>query len=101
MTYAVLFRHSAERDAERAQDWYALHAPDQEARFIDDLAATVDLIRRSPHAFRTLRQDARRAAMKVFPYMIWYRVHEDRRIIEVIAVVHGRQDGERLQDRLA
>lgn len=50
MSYAVLFRYAAERDAERAQDWY--------------------------------------------------RVHDEHQVIEVLAVVHERQDGKRLQSRL-
>lgn len=100
MSYAVLFRYAAERDAERAQDWYALHAPEQVDRFADDLAATVASIRQSPLGFRILRRNARRAALKVFPYLVWYRVHDEHQVIEVLAVVHERQDGERLQSRL-
>lgn len=100
MSYSVLFRDNAERDAERAQDWYVLHALEQVDRFVDDLAATVTSILHSPYAFRILRRDARRAALKIFPYLVWYRIHDEHQVIEVLAVVHERQDGERLQSRL-
>jgi len=46
--YATLLRDSAERDIQHAQDWHSLNALDQVDRFIDDLAATVSSIRRSP-----------------------------------------------------
>lgn len=100
MTYSVLFRHNAERDVEGAQDWYVLNAPHQVNRFVDDLAATIASIRTSPHAFRLLRGDARRAALKVFPYLVWYRYHDDLKVIEIVALVHQRQDPSRLQVRI-
>ncbi|EXJ51471.1 MULTISPECIES: type II toxin-antitoxin system RelE/ParE family toxin [unclassified Microbacterium] len=100
MSYSVLFRHNAERDAERAQDWYSLHAPEQVDRFTDDLAATITSIRQSPYAFRVLRRDARRAALRIFPYLVWYRIHDELQVIEVLAVVHQRQEHERLQSHL-
>lgn len=100
MTYSVLFRHNAERDAERAQDWYALNAPHQVDRFVDDLAATITSIRESPHAFRLLRGDARRAGLKVFPYLVWYRCHDGLEVIEVLALMHERQDPSLLRTRL-
>lgn len=100
MSYSVLFRRDAERDAEHAQDWYALHAPEQVDRFVDDLAATVTSIRHSPRAFRVLRRDARRAALRSFPYLVWYRVREELQVVEVLAVVHQRQEHERLRRRL-
>lgn len=100
MSYTALFRYAAERDARRARDWYSLHAPEQVDRFVDDLAATVGSIRQSPNAFRVLRGDARRAALRVFPYLVWYRCHDELNVIEVLAVVHERQDSGRLRSRL-
>ncbi|PZU49579.1 MAG: hypothetical protein DI566_00330 [Microbacterium sp.] len=104
VTHTVLFREDAERDTQRALDWYSLHAPMQVGPFIDDLAATVSAIRDSPHSFRVLHRDARRAALKIFPYLIWYRIHDDAQVVEVVvevvAVVHQRQDGAQFRTRL-
>jgi hypothetical protein len=41
LTYSVHIRADAERDMERAQDWYAVEAPDQVDRFADELAAVI------------------------------------------------------------
>ena len=100
MTHTVLVRAEAERDAERALDWYSLHAPRQVDRFIDEPARTVAAIRDSPHSFRVLHRDARRAALKIFPYLIWYRIHDEAQVVEVVAVVHQRQDGAQFRTRL-
>lgn len=34
----------------------------------------------------------RRVHLRVFPYEFWYLVHEDLEIVEVVALVHDRQD---------
>ena len=99
--YSTLFRESAELDIQRAQDWYALNALDQVDRFIDDLGVAVAAIRRSPHAFRPLRGDARRVALKTFPYLLWYRCHDELSIVEFIALVHQRQDPAGFNPRLS
>jgi len=100
LTYTVLIRPSAERDAVHAQDWYLANAPEQVDRFIDELAAMIDRVQQHPHAFRQLRGDARRAALRVFPYQIWYRCHDDHEVIEVLAIVHARRDLARMLGRL-
>lgn len=100
MTFSVLIRASARRDIDRAQDWYSEHAPEQVTRFLDQFAAAIDRVRSSPHAFPPLKRDARRATLRVFPYEVWYRAHDELRVIEVLALVHERQDPGRLGDRL-
>jgi plasmid stabilization system protein ParE len=100
LTYTVLFRPDAERDVEGAQDWYLLHAPEQADRFLDDLTETISSIHRWPRGYRALRRDARRATLRVFPYLVWFRVHEDEHVIEVLAVIHERQDAHRFRGRL-
>lgn len=100
MTYSVLVRSSAERDIEHALDWYAEHAPEQVDRFVDELAAVVERIKDYPRSFRPLRREARRAPLRVFPYLLWYRCLDEVEIIEILALVHGRQDTGQLQDRL-
>lgn len=100
MTYSVLVRSGAERDIEEALDWYSANAPEQAGRFIDELAAAIKRVREHPYASRMLRGDARRAALRVFPYQIWYQNHDDQQVVEVLAVVHARRDLARLRDRL-
>jgi plasmid stabilization system protein ParE len=78
-----------------------LNAPQQVERFIDDLTTTINRARSHPHVFAPLRREARRASLKVFPYQIWYRTHDELEVLEVLAVVHDRQDPGKLQERLS
>lgn len=94
-----MVRDAARQDISRAEAWYLEHAPDHVGRFLDQLAMTVRLIRDNPALFRPLRHDARRATLQVFPYSVWYRVLDDLRVVEVLALVHERQDPETLISR--
>lgn len=92
MTYRALLAAAAEADLGRAVLWYQDHAPEQAGRLIDDYEAAVTRVCEFPHAAPMLRPDARRTALKVFPYQLWYYCHDSERIIEVVAIVHNRQD---------
>ena len=82
------------------QDWYAVEAPEQVERFADDLAAAVERIRARPLLFAALRQEVRRSHLNVFPHEVWYLVHEERRVVGVVALVHDRQDPSLLATQL-
>jgi len=100
VTFSVLVRASARQDIEHAQAWYAEHAPEQVPRFVEQLAAAIQRVREHPHAHRFHREDARRATLRVFPYSLWFRAHDESQVVEVLALVHERQDPGRLGDRL-
>lgn len=100
MSYPVLFRSLAEQDTRQAIEWYELHAPDQIERFIEDLDSTITRMRSSPLLFRTQHANARRAPLERFPYLVWYRILAEPKVIEVLAVVHERQGHERFSGRL-
>lgn len=100
MTYSVVIRRAAERDIERALDWYRDHAPDQVGRFASEFEAFVERIQGNPRSFRPLRGGARRGMLRVFPYKVWFRCLDEARLVEVLAVIHARQDATRLDDRL-
>lgn len=83
-----------------AAAWYASQAPAQAGRLIDQWALTIKRIRDFPRAFAPLRREARRVAVPNFPYQVWYRVHDDDEVVEVLAVVHGRRDRAAFEERL-
>jgi len=50
--------------------------------------------------FAALRQETRRSHLNVFPHEVWYLVHEELQLVEVVALVHDRQDPSLLATRL-
>lgn len=100
MTFAVSLNAAAQQDFYRAQAYYDTEAPHETARFVDEFFTTARRLTAFPHLSPELRHGARRANLRVFPYQLWYRVRDDASIVEIIAVLHHRQDSEQLNDRL-
>jgi plasmid stabilization system protein ParE len=76
----------------RALDWYAVEAPEQVERFERELDRAVLRIVEHPLLPAVLVASARRMHLNVFPYELWYLVHEHLELIEIVALVHDRQE---------
>lgn len=100
MTYSVRLAPNARRDRDRVLAWYDAAAPDQTERFIDDFYVLARRLEDFPHSGPVIRREARRVSLHVFPYQLWYRVHDDVRVVEIIAVLHHSQDPGRMRERL-
>lgn len=100
MTYAVRIRVDAERDIQQATAWYATEAPEQVSRFKAALRAAADRAAWRPMLTAVVRADARRIHLDAFPYAIYYLVHEQLETIEVVALVHDREDPSPKRTRL-
>lgn len=100
MTHRVVVRPAAEQDITDAADWYATQAPEQLDRFIDEIDAVVGRIAESPRLFRTVHQNVRRAALRVFPYLVWFILDDEADVVRVLAVTHFRRDPAFVRSRL-
>lgn len=92
MTLKVLVTAEAEEDFLVARSWYEANAPDQVVRLLGELDAVIERIRLFPSSFAPVYREARRVRLRVFPYQLWFRLLESRGVIEVVALVHVRQD---------
>ncbi len=100
MTFSIRLAANARRDFYRAQEYYDAKAPDQTERFITEFFATARRLADFPYSGPELRAGARRANLHVFPYQLWYRVRDETLEIEVIALLHHRQDSAEFRARL-
>lgn len=100
MTFVVRFRVDAQHDFNRALAYYAAEVPHETERFIDEAFTAAGRLAQFPYSSPELRRDARRANLRVFPYQLWYRVHDEAEVVEIIAVLHHRQDSARFAGRL-
>jgi len=39
-----------------------------------------------------VRQEVGRSHLNVFPHELWYLVHEELQLVEIVALVHDRQN---------
>lgn len=100
MTYRVRLTRNAQRDRDRILAWYDAQAPDQSERFVDEFYSTARRLEDFPRSSPELRGEARRANLRVFPYQLWHRIHDEAQEVEIIAVLHHRQDSAEFADRL-
>lgn len=100
MTFRVRLSLKAQRDRDLVLAWYDVEAPDQSELFIDEFYAMARRLEDYPHAGAVVRDGARRISLQVFPYQLWYRVHDQARVVEIIALLHHRRDPESLSERL-
>ena len=83
------FHPDARTDVLEAYDWYAERSQVAADEFQEELQRAGIAIQRSPQLWGNYLHGTRQYLMKRFPYIVVYRLTEDR--IEIIAVIHGRR----------
>jgi plasmid stabilization system protein ParE len=94
----ILYRVEAEADVAKARRWYENQKPGLGRTFQAALRRAEDLLKRHPSAFPIAHADFRRFVLRQFPYTVYYRSLDDERL-EVVAVLHQRQDEHMLEAR--
>lgn len=89
----------AKRDVKKAYQWYEEQKLGLGEVFLERVEECLESIRRSPKAFQVISKDARRAIVKQFPYVIFYRI--EAKAIYVYSVFHTSQNSQRWMDRSA
>jgi toxin ParE1/3/4 len=93
-----LIRRQAEKDIDKAFDWYERQRVGLGREFLREVRIMMDEIIRRPESFPIYYRNARRALVHRFPYKIFFVVEPN--LIAVVAVFHGRQSERRLRGRL-
>jgi plasmid stabilization system protein ParE len=87
--FSLQISPDAVAEARAARLWYAERSEKAGAGFVGELDAAIESIRDAPERWPVYVHGTRRFRMRRFPYLVVYRLIEDR--IEVIAVQHGRR----------
>jgi len=88
---------AARQELEEAFAFYEQEQPGLGRRFLDEVQACRDLIKRLPEAWHPLGNGLRRCRLRHFPYGLIYRVQGVR--LEIIAVAHLHRAPEYWCDR--
>jgi plasmid stabilization system protein ParE len=89
---------AAKRDLKQAYEWYEEQRSGLGEVFLERIEECLNAIARSPQAFQLVTNDARRAIVKQFPYVIIYRV--EGKTVYVYSVFHTSQHPQKWMDRL-
>lgn len=98
MTVPVLLRRAAELDLVAIEDWYDTQRQGLGREFREAVDAVIERISDNPLAYQERYRGARRAVLRRFPYVLWYRVVEN--FVVVLACAHGSRDPRVIRARL-
>ncbi len=98
MTARILLRRAAELDLAGIEDWYEAQQTGLGAEFREAVDELFQHIGDNPLACPERYRANRRAIVRRFPYVVWYRLREGDAII--LACVHGRRDPRLARKRL-
>lgn len=88
MSFNVQVRRSAELDVAAAQIWYETQRIGLGSEFYLEVAQVIARLTDSPFIYQAVYRDVRRAVVRRFTYLIWYRVlGED---VRVLACTHSK-----------
>jgi toxin ParE1/3/4 len=97
MSWVVVFRRAAEIDLESAIDWYESHKQGLGRELLFAVDKSVHAILQDPEKLEIVYKDVRRAFVRRFPYVLYYKL-EDERII-ILSVFHERRNPEIWMER--
>lgn len=82
----LVFRPHVERELDTAANWYEEQQPGLRERFLYEVGETLSRIEENPRSFPVVHLDIRRAAVRRFPYGVFYSLIQGD--AHVLAVVH-------------
>jgi len=97
MSLPVVLRHHAAEELLAACDYLEAQREGLSIRLIGEVRRVIDRISTHPELHGIVLKDIRRAAVRRFPYSVFYRVTPAR--IDVLAVFHDSRDPSEWQRR--
>jgi len=92
MPYKVVISPIAKKNVKESVDFYCKYAPPKiAANFVVEYERALSTLKKNPH-FRVYYRDFRGYPFKKYPYIIFYQINEDEKIVLVKAVFHTSQD---------
>ena len=97
MTRTFVLRPQALRDTQAAKRWYDEQKAGLGDRFSKAVLEAIERVRSNPEFFRRVYGEIRRAAVRDFPYGVYFRLDADQ--LTILSVMHGRRHPRRWQSR--
>jgi plasmid stabilization system protein ParE len=87
--YRLLFTEEALTDLANIIDFIAEEDPESASRFGTALLDHIELLKRFPRIGSPVRKSRSVRTLVHSPILVFYEVHDDRRIVEVLYLRHG------------
>ena len=94
----MIISSEAEDDLADARRWYDRQRDGLGTDFVECVEKTFQKVAALPEVHEPVYQDVRRAVVRRFPYIVYYRLVDGE--VVVIAVMHGRRHQRHWQSRI-
>jgi ParE toxin of type II toxin-antitoxin system, parDE len=91
MNYKIVIIDDAKAEYRKSFDWYKDINPILAKRFYSSFKESLAIIKENPLLFQIRYDDVRIVVFSTFPYLIHYRIHKNRIVIE--SICHSSKDG--------
>ena len=92
MSYQLLLSDKANSELLEAAIWYEQKVDGLGARFKEVIGRKLHLIRQFPERYPTRKANFREAPVRLFPYLIIYKVYKRKKEIVVYSIFHSRRN---------
>jgi len=96
MSYSLVLLSYAVQDLQEAYDWYKTKNKDLALRFYDEVDHYINFIKKNPLSFYIRSNGFRQAPLKIFPFLIIYKVKKNQ--ILIYSIFHTSKNPLRLDD---
>lgn len=100
VTYAVALHANAQRDLADIEAYYEENVPHETERCLDAIERALDWIAHRAHQPRVSRFGLRHISTETFRYYVWYRLFEEEKFAQVIAILHHARGDKALAERM-
>jgi toxin ParE1/3/4 len=98
MSLRFVYGHGVEEDIDSAYAWYEGKRSGLGQRFLGELDVLLQRIQDNPEMYGVIYRNVRAVKIHHFPYVVYYRLKQDR--IEIVAIEHGHRNPNRWKARL-
>jgi len=99
--FGVIVLKEAEQDIDKTIAWYESQKLGLGLRFYMSVQDILRLLKENPLLYAKVKDEFRCALTKGFPYALFYALNEDKKEVEVLAVIHQSRNPEYIEKRLS
>ncbi len=100
MKYEILFTQPAYHDLQLAFDWYENERAGLGWEFRNEIALSLEKINDDRVSYRAFAGAVRKIPLQRFPYIVYFKKYESKKMIVIAAVLHERRNPEEIRKRI-
>jgi toxin ParE1/3/4 len=90
--YKLKFASKALKELEESAAWYEKQRQGLGAQFEEAVFLKAEQILETPERYPVQARMKRQVAIRKFPFVIIYRIDEDRKIVVITSIFHGKRN---------